>query len=182
MAKERDHALSAAREERERRARERLELSERLEEAKEREESQKRVDATALRERFVAERLGGAPPERKKLPEGSLPKIDGYEVLRRIGRGGMATVFHAKRPDAGVEVAIKLLHDGADASQARGELFLREAAVMLQLDHPALVGATDAGECAYGRYLVMEFVPGESLTARMREEGRLAETDAVRIA
>jgi serine/threonine protein kinase len=182
MAKERDRALTSAREERETRARERLELAERLEEAREREESKKRVDSSALRERFVSERLAAAAPERTKLPEGSLPKVDGYEVLRRIGRGGMATVFQARRTDDGLEVAIKLLHDGGDADRTRSELFLREAAVMLQLDHPALVGATDAGECAYGRYLVMEYVPGASLTARMREEGRLAEGDAVRIA
>src|SRR5262245_55748154 len=129
MAKERDSALSAVREERERRARERLELSERLEEAKEREDSQRRVDASALRERFVAERLAAAPPERHKLPEGSLPKIDGYEVLARVGRGGMATVFRARRTEDGVEVALKLLQDGADAGRSRSELFLREAAV-----------------------------------------------------
>lgn len=182
MAKERDRALSSAREEREKRAKERLELSERLEEAKERDESKQRVDANALRERFVAERLAAAAPERKRLPEGSLPKIDGYEVLGRIGRGGMATVFHARRKDDGTDVAIKLLQDGAEANRTRTELFLREAAVMLQLDHPGLVGATDAGECAYGRYLVMEHVAGESLTARLRNEGRLAEVDAVRVA
>jgi serine/threonine protein kinase len=182
MAKERDRALSSAREERETRARERLELAERLEEVRERDESKRRVNAAALRERFVSERLAASAPDRQKLPEGSLPKIDGYEFLRRIGRGGMATVFLARRNEDGTEVAIKLLQDGGDASRSRSELFLREAAVMLQLDHPGLVGATDAGECAYGRYLVMEFVPGESLTVRMRNEGRLDEPDAVRIA
>jgi serine/threonine protein kinase len=64
----------------------------------------------------------------------------------------------------------------------RTELFLREAAVMLQLDHPGLVGAFDAGECAYGRYLAMEYVPGESLSSRLRRDGLMPETDVVKIA
>jgi hypothetical protein len=179
---ERDRALDAVRHERERRARETLELTERLEEAKEREDARRAVDAVTLRERFVAERLAALPSERRKLPENALPDISGFEILARIGQGGMATVFHARRLADGVEVAVKLLHDGADASRARTELFLREAAVMLQLDHPGLVGALDAGECAYGRYLVMEVVAGESLAARVRRDGPMPEAEIVSVA
>lgn len=182
MEAERDQALDAARLERENRARERLEMAERLEEAIQREDGSRKVDGAALRERFVAERLAAVPTERLKLPDNALPEIPGFEMLARIGRGGMASVFHAKRLSDGAEFAVKLLQDGGQSGRVRTELFLREAAVMLQLDHPSLVGAIDAGECAYGRWLAMEYVAGESLAARLRREGTIPEKEAIGIA
>ena len=176
VREERDRAIAAARDERERRARETLELTERLNEAMSRE------DAAAQRDRFVAARLSSAPVSRLPLADDALPDVPGFEVIGRIGHGGMAMVFNARRKSDGAAVAIKLLHDGADATRARTELFLREAAVMLQLDHPGLVRAFDAGECAYGLYLVMELVSGETLASRIRREGPIPELESIGIA
>jgi serine/threonine protein kinase len=182
IKEERDRALDAARDEREKRARETLELTERLEKAMKREDSSQPVDALVLRERFVAERLAAAPAQMRPLAEGELPDVPGFELIAKIGRGGMATVFQARRRADDTEVALKLMQDGTSSSRVRTELFLREAAVMLQLDHPGLVAAFDAGECAYGRYLAMEYVAGESLSARLRRDGVMAEAEAVKIA
>jgi len=182
IKEERDRALDAARDEREKRARETLELTERLEKAMKHEDSSQPVDAVALRERFVTERLAAAPLAQRPLAEGALPDVPGFELLEKIGRGGMATVFHARRTGDGTEVALKLMQDGTSSSRVRTELFLREAAVMLQLEHPGLVAAFDAGECAFGRYLAMEYVAGESLSARLRRDGVMAEAEAVKIA
>jgi serine/threonine-protein kinase len=182
IEEERDRVVDAAREEREQHERERSELAERLERAMLQEDSNRPVDAAALRERFVLERLADLPSERRKVPEEGLPDMPGFEMLGRLGTGGMASVFHARRKADGVEVAIKLLHDGADSGRVRTEMFLREAAVMLQLEHPGLVGALDAGDCAYGRYLVMEHVAGESLAERGRRERRIAEAEILTIA
>jgi len=182
IREERDRALDAVRDERERRARETLELTERLEKSMQREDAAHPVDALVLRERFVAERLAAASEERQPLSEGQLPAVPGFEILGKIGRGGMATVFHARRTTDGTEVALKLMQDGTSSSRVRTELFLREAAVMLQLDHPGLVGAFDAGECAYGRYLAMEYVAGESLSSRLRRDGVMTEAEAVKVA
>src|SRR5262245_36983661 len=81
VRQERDRALDAAREERERRARETLELTEKLHEAMSREDAHVPVDAAALRERFLAERLAARPSARKRLEEGALPAIEGFEIL-----------------------------------------------------------------------------------------------------
>lgn len=182
IQEERDRVVDEAREEREKHERERSELAERLEKAMRQEDSNRPVDAAALRERFVSERLAHLPSERRTVPEEGLPDMPGYEMLGRLGTGGMATVFHGRRTSDGVEVAIKLLHDGADSGRVRTELFLREAAVMLQLEHPGVVGALDAGDCAYGRYLVMEHVAGESLAERGRRERRIPEAEILPIA
>ncbi len=182
IREDRDRVVDEAREEREQHERERGELAERLEKAMRQEDSNRPVDAAALRERFVIERLADLPSERRKVPEQGLPDMPGFEMLGRLGTGGMASVFHARRLADGVEVAVKLLHDGADSGRVRTELFLREAAVMLQLEHPGVVGALDAGECAYGRYLVMEHVAGESLAERGRRDRRVPEAEMLAIA
>lgn len=174
----RDRAQIEVAEERERRARETLELARRLEEF----EKAPPPAIVESHERFVQKRMEGRPIRHRRLTPGSLPDLPGFETTERLGRGGMATVYRATRASDGAEVAIKLLHEGAEASGQRTELFLREAAVMLSLDHPGLVRAWDAGECEYGRYLILELVQGESLAARVRREGPLPEDEAVAVA
>ncbi len=179
---ERDRALDDARTERERRARETLELAEKLEEAVRVERNRAEAAVADSRERFVQERLAKMPTEHRKLEPGQLPKVPGFRVIEQLGKGGMATVFRAERLEDAQEVALKLLHEGSEASRTRVELFLREAAVMLQLDHPNLLKAFDAGDCAYGRFLVLQVVRGQSLAARVRREGPLSEAETVQIA
>lgn len=173
---ERDHAIEEVRAERERRARETLELSEKLDKALRRTDGEPQSP-----EGFVRQRLQEAPAEHRALAAGELPTVPGYKVSGPLGQGGMATVYQACAAD-GREVAIKLLHDGPDASPGRVELFLREAAVMLQLAHPGLVRALDAGDCPHGRFLVLELVRGESLAALVRRTGPLPEKEAIRVA
>ncbi|MCG3133484.1 MAG: Serine/threonine-protein kinase PknD [Planctomycetes bacterium] len=180
---ERDRLADLVRQERERRAREMLEMSERLEDALAGAESRKagapqRDPITP--ERFVQERLARAQESHAPPKPGDLPSIPGYRILAPLGQGGMATVYQALADD-GREVAIKVLHDGPDASKGRMELFLREAAVMLQLSHPGLVGAVDAGDAPCGRYLVLELVRGESLAAIVRRDGPMPEKEVLRV-
>jgi len=177
LEQQRDTALADVRSERERRAREALELAERLEQA----EHAVR-DGPQTMELFVAERLAHRPTERIPLPSDELPEVDGYVIVDRLGRGGMAEVYRAQRNSDGEQVAIKLLRPASASSAARSELFLREAAVMLQLRHPGLVRALDAAECQYGRYLVLEYVEGEALGAWVRREGPLDERRAIEVA
>lgn len=174
---ERDEAVETARREREARAREALELSQRLELAQ-----QAQLDGPGFVERFVAERMSVLPEEQLDLPEDGAPEIDGFRVFEPLGEGGMATVYRALRRSDGLEVALKLLRGPSRSSPARSELFLREAAVMLQLQHPSLVGALDAGESPYGRYLVLEFVDGEPMNHVVRRNGPLREQRALEVA
>lgn len=180
---DRDQAQAAVRAERERRARELLELSERLDEALAGNPGGA-SPAPAPRpfkpEQFVQARLAESEHPQTPHKEGDLPSIPGYRILAPLGQGGMATVYQALADD-GREVAIKVLHHGPEASKGRTELFLREAAVMLQLAHPGLVRAVDAGDAPCGRYLVLELVRGESLAALVRRNGPMPETEVLRI-
>jgi len=178
---ERDEARELARTERRRRARETHDLSESL--RKSRETERRLVDEAAhsTRAEFVRQRLAAAPVDRKQLQPGEVPDVRGYRIDSLLGRGGMASVFRAERIEDGAIVAIKILHGDQAASRNRIELFLREAAMMLQLDHPALLRALDAGECAYGPYLVLPVVAGRNLAVRVRRDGPLHEQDAIRV-
>ena len=178
---ERDGALALARQEREMRARETLALAERLEEL-ERERQHTPAAGLASPEGFVRSRLDAAVDEHRTLEPGELPEVPGYRIEGPLGKGGMGTVWEAVAEADGRRVAIKLLQDGHGASRSRVELFLREAAAMLQLSHPGLVRALDAGDCAHGRFLVLELVRGESVADRVRRAGPLPEKDTVRLA
>lgn len=86
---------------------------------------------------------------------------DRYEVVRRIGRGGMSEVFLAKDRKLARVVAVKVL----DIPGARWrERFEREARIMKRLRHPGIVPVYDFGTFADGRlYYTMAYVPGKSL-------------------
>ncbi len=172
----RDRARTDAREQRVLRARETLELAQRLEVAEEVGGAVRPVPTA-----YVSTRIPGSPTQYRELGESELPEIPGYKVIDRLGRGGMARVFRALTLSDGHDVAIKLLVGDTGHSAARTELFLREAAATLQLDHPGLVRAFDVGECANGPYLVMQLVHGESLASRVRRDGPLGEGDAVEV-
>ena len=86
---------------------------------------------------------------------------DRYRVIRRLGVGGMATVWLAEDERLGREVAIKRLRTGApEESLTR---FRREARIGATLNHPNLVSVFDTIATEEGALIVMEYVPGRSL-------------------
>ena len=85
-----------------------------------------------------------------------------YQVRRRLGEGGMATVFLAEDQRLGREVAVKLLHTGSHDEGVRR--FDREARLGAALNHPNLVSIYDTVEDDDGALIVMEYVPGRSLS------------------
>ncbi len=96
-------------------------------------------------------------------------KIGRYEIKAEIGRGGMATVYHAYDPRFEREVALKvlpreMLHD----PQFRAR-FEREAKTIAMLEHPAIVPVYDFGEEDGQPYFVMRFMTGGSLNERMKQ-------------
>ncbi|MBN1310128.1 MAG: serine/threonine protein kinase [Anaerolineae bacterium] len=95
--------------------------------------------------------------------------IGRYQIIEELGRGGMATVYHAIDPHFEREVAIKVLpreflHD--PTFHAR---FEREAKAIAGLKHPAIVPVYDFGEEEGQPFLVMAFLPGGSLADRIRQ-------------
>ena len=85
-----------------------------------------------------------------------------YEIVGEIGRGGMGVVFRARDPLLGREVAIKMLPSVRLQGQAE-ERFEREARLVAQLDHPAVVPVYDFGQHEGSLYYVMPILEGESL-------------------
>ncbi|QTE28358.1 Stk1 family PASTA domain-containing Ser/Thr kinase [Pengzhenrongella sicca] len=104
--------------------------------------------------------------------------VDGrYEVVSRIARGGMATVYLAIDRRLEREVALKVMHphlaEGA-AGSAFVARFRREARASARLTHPALVGVLDQGVDGETSYLTMEYVDGVNLRRHLGERGALS--------
>jgi serine/threonine protein kinase/DNA-binding SARP family transcriptional activator/Tfp pilus assembly protein PilF len=104
-----------------------------------------------------------------------------YQVLREVGRGGMANVYLARDLKHDREVAIKVLRPEI-AAELGAERFLREIKLAAQLTHPHILPLYDSGETEDSLYYVMPFVEGESLRARLERERQLPIEDALRIA
>jgi serine/threonine protein kinase len=92
-------------------------------------------------------------------------RIGAYEVLDRLGAGGMGEVYRARDTRLGRTVALKVLRSGAD-SELRHRLE-REARAASALNHPNIVHIYDVGETAGAPYVVMEHVEGETLRRRL---------------
>ncbi|MBC7290151.1 MAG: serine/threonine protein kinase, partial [Actinotalea sp.] len=109
--------------------------------------------------------------------------VDGrYEVLSRVARGGMATVYRALDRRLEREVALKIMHphlaDGASGSDFVAR-FRREARAAARLTHPGVVGVYDQGVDGETSYLTMEFVEGTSLRRRLVSTGPLSVGEAL---
>ncbi len=94
----------------------------------------------------------------------AMPVIPGYAELREICRGGQGIVFNAIQRSTRREVAIKVLLDGAWASETRRRRFEREIELIAALRHPNIVRLYDSGLTDAGYpYYVMEFIDGVGL-------------------
>ena len=111
--------------------------------------------------------------------------VDGrYEVVSRIARGGMATVYLAIDRRLDREVALKVMHPHL-AEGAAGSAFIarfrREARASARLTHPALVGVLDQGVDGETSYLTMEYVDGVNLRRHLGELGALTVAESFTI-
>jgi serine/threonine protein kinase len=94
-------------------------------------------------------------------------RLGSYEIVGRLGAGGMGEVYKARDTRLGRAVAIKALRSGADPELLRR--LEREARAASALNHPNIVHIYDVGELAgRGPYVVMELVEGETLRQRLR--------------
>jgi len=118
------------------------------------------------------------PLEPCALTPGTL--IDGYRIIRELGRGGMGVVYEAEQCSPKRPVALKLLRPGAFLDEHDRRMFKRETAALARLKHPAIAAIHEAGSTPDGHhYLALELVEGEPLTqyarrAQLNTAGRLA--------
>ena len=104
-----------------------------------------------------------------------------YQLIKRLGAGGMSTVYLARHVIIERRSAIKILHQSLSLNPSYRERFLREARAVNRINHKNIVEITDVGESDGVAYLVMEYVEGESLLAVI-QRGVIAWPRAVKIA
>ncbi len=99
-------------------------------------------------------------------------RVDRYQILGGVGRGGMGEVYAAYHPDLDRRIALKVVSElGATAPERRARL-LREARAIARLSHPNVVAVYDAGTVDDRVYIAMEFVEGATVDAWLRAKAR----------
>lgn len=93
--------------------------------------------------------------------------IGAYRITEQLGQGGMATVFKAYHAALDRYVALKVLHPAFHEDQTFTARFQREARVVAKLEHPSIVPVYDFAEHEKRPYLVMKYIEGETLKARL---------------
>jgi serine/threonine protein kinase len=96
-------------------------------------------------------------------------RLERYQIVQRLGGGGMGAVYKARDLALQREVALKVLHEHYAAIPHFQERFLQEARTAARLDHPGIVKVFDFGIQAGILYIVMEFIPGSNLRQHQKE-------------
>lgn len=104
---------------------------------------------------------------------------DRYQLLQRIGSGGMAEVFRARDLMLERYVAIKILRADYTDNQSFQERFRQEARAVANLSHPNIVTVHDFGLDGGRLFIVMEHVPGSDLKTLIRKRGRFSIEEAI---
>ncbi|HUP59057.1 MAG TPA: protein kinase [Thermoanaerobaculia bacterium] len=110
--------------------------------------------------------------------------LDGkYQIVERLGAGGMGQVYKAVHTYLGATRVIKVVHPHISESKDAHDRFLREARAATKIQHTNVAGMHDFSELPDGsHYMVSEYVDGENLAQRLRARGTLHPRQAVRIA
>ena len=109
--------------------------------------------------------------------EADLPDLGGekYLALRKLGSGGMGTVYLAQDVDLGRKVAVKVMN-AADSTGALASRMMREARIVALLEHPSIVPIHDVGELDDGRvFYAMKLVQGKRLDQSARDAASLSD-------
>jgi beta-lactam-binding protein with PASTA domain/tRNA A-37 threonylcarbamoyl transferase component Bud32 len=105
-----------------------------------------------------------------------------YQVIERVGSGGMAEVYRARDELLGRDVAVKVLSERFSRDNSFVERFRREAQSAANLNHPNIVSLYDYGADATTYFIVMEYIDGRALGDIIYQEGPLMPERAAEIA
>lgn len=107
-----------------------------------------------------------------------------YKLERRVGAGGMGSVWEARDKVLDCPIAIKLVPDTSDGDDGDRPItrFMREARLAASVQHPSVVRTTDFGVHEEMPFIAMELLRGQSLASHIEESGSLDPPAAVRIA
>ncbi len=107
--------------------------------------------------------------------------IGAYQLVRKIGEGGMGEVWEAEHQMIGRRAAIKFLLPSFTTNPSTVERFFNEARAVAVIADPGIIQIYDYGREGDQAYIVMELLAGEELSRRMKRLGRLPALDAVRL-
>jgi serine/threonine-protein kinase len=124
-----------------------------------------------------------ATPEERDLDRDLLARAtaDQFQIVRLLGRGATGAVYLARDLKLHRVVAIKVLRWDLMSSEPDSTRFRREARTSGQLVHPRIVPLYAFGETDEVMYMILQYVPGESLGARLRRDGTIAGSEVRRL-
>ena len=105
-----------------------------------------------------------------------------YEIVQRLGAGGMGEVYLATHTHLGSQRVIKVVHPQISGNTDARDRFLREARAATKVHHPNVATLHDFSTLANGaHYMVWEYIDGENLAQKLRSRGTLPPREAVRL-
>src|SRR5687767_6135302 len=125
-----------------------------------------------------------APPPKKKKQDQLVGQLlaGKYKILKKIGEGGMGSVYIANQEPIDRKVAVKVLLGKLAEDEVAVKRFEQEARAISRMQHPNTVTIYDFGKTEDDRlYIVMEFLKGTTLTNVIRKEGILVPPRACKI-
>lgn len=132
-----------------------------------------RVDVSLAASEFEANRHSGAAESRDGIPAGHV-LANRYEILERVGQGGMGVVYRAHDRELGEDVAVKTIrHDLLTGDPVLAERFKSEIRLARRISHRNVVRTHDLGEAGGVSFVTMEFVRGLTMRELLTTRGKL---------
>jgi len=107
--------------------------------------------------------------------------LNRYELLEKIGEGGMGSVYKAKCHLLNRFVAVKILKAELNNDEEFVARFKREATSIARLSHPNIVNVHDVGEEEHINFIVMEYIDGKTLKQVIKQNGRISSVETLDI-
>lgn len=123
--------------------------------------------------------MKSAPTPEDQLLTPGLVVDSCFEIISRLGSGGMSTVYKARHLQMDRYMALKVLHRNLALDNASRQRFQREGLAVSLLDHPNIIKIFRVGTVSEQPYIAMEFLEGTSLSALLQQQTRLPKEQAL---